>query len=74
MTAGEPEAESGRFGRLIIDIDLSVFELLDGKRSDGSAVFGLSCGLSISMRTGELTFEASRGVGLAIELMLPETE
>jgi hypothetical protein len=69
---GDPEADSGRLGRLIIDKVLS-----EAMRSDkverASAVLGLS-GETCASFDG-LTMNVGFGAGLAaIELMLPETE
>ena len=75
VTAGEPEADNGLFGRLIIDIAFSALAEAENSSVAVSAVRGLSGGLSISKPVGELTFDMVRGVGLAaIELILPDTE
>ena len=69
---GDPDAESGRLGKLIIDNDLS--EPIPGDSVErASAVFGL-CG-SLLVSVDDVTVNVGFGVGLvAIELRLPETE
>jgi hypothetical protein len=69
---GDPEADSGRLGRLIIDKVLSEAMPSD-KVERASAVLGLS-GERCASFDG-LTMNVGFGAGLAaIELMLPETE
>ena len=48
-TAGDPEAESGLFGRLIIDMDLSALADSEKRSIAGSAVLGRSNGSSTSI-------------------------
>lgn len=76
VTAGDPEAERGLLGRLIIDFAFSARSKPENSRVVGSAVLGRSGGLSMSVAMGELRFvDGVRGVGLAaIELILPDTE
>jgi hypothetical protein len=71
--AGESDADKGLFGRLIMVRDLSFDDMPGDIVESASAVRG---------RSGELIFEsleelitsAGRGVGLAMELMLPDKE
>lgn len=75
VTAGDPDADKGLFGRFIIDRAFSARAGAENSNVVGSAVLGLATGLSISALMGEMIFGVARGVGLvAIELILPDTE
>jgi hypothetical protein len=69
---GDPEADRGRLGRLIMDRFLSE-AMPDDKVDKASAVFGLSGETEVLVE--DVTTTIGLGVGLAaIELMLPDRE
>jgi hypothetical protein len=75
VIAGEPDADSGRFGRLIAVSAFSARAGPENSRVVASAVLGRSRGLSVSGEIGELIVRTDFGVGLAaMELMLPDSE
>jgi len=70
---GGPEADKGRLGRLITDNDLSPEAMLPVKVDKASAVCGRS-GEPLVDSLEELITRVGLGVGLAIELILPDSE
>jgi hypothetical protein len=76
VTAGEPEADNGRLGRLTASSFADCRATLASKVA-GSAVLGRGLATGSSMilgLVGELSVDELCGAWLAIELMLPERE
>lgn len=73
MVPGDPEADKGRLGRLIADSELSPEARMADNVERASAVCGRSGELLVDSLE-ELITRVGRGVGLAIELMLPDNE